>query len=182
MTNRAVAVRYARALFDVSVEAGEPERTAREIAAFQEMLSGHATLEAALLNPAISVGRKRSVVSAILDRSAEISAVVKRLVLMLAERDRLSLLPDLIETYEVLLMDHLGVVRARITTAEALAPEHVQTITSTLASATGRQVVIETSVDEDLLGGMITQIGSTVFDGSLANHLDRLRQRFQTST
>jgi len=182
MTNRAVAVRYARALLDVSVEGGEPERTARELAVFQEILNGHVTLGLALLSPAISVGRKRSVVAAILEQSSEISGVVKRLVLMLAERDRLNLLPDLVETYEVLLMNHLGVVRARITTAEALAPEHVQTITATLASATGKKVVIETSVDKDLLGGMVTQIGSTVFDGSLANHLDRLRQRFHTST
>ena len=101
---------------------------------------------------------------------------------MLADRDRLELLPEVSEIYNVFLMDQLGVVRARITTAVPLESSHVESMVEALASAPGRKIKVETSVDDTLVGGMMTQIGSTVFDGSIAHHLDRLRQRFITGT
>lgn len=181
MTNRAVASRYARALFEVSCNSGDPEQTDRDLAAFQAILDGHTGLNVSLLNPAISPVRKRGVVDAILAKT-KTSVVVKRLLLMLAERDRLNLLPDLREVYGDLLMVYLGVLRARITTAEPLPAARLESLIETLVTATGRKVTVETSVDDALVGGMVTQIGSTVFDGSLAHHLRRLRQRFLTST
>lgn len=181
MTNRAVAARYARALFEVSRDGGDPEQTGRDLSAFRAILDGHAVLNSSLLNPAISSVRKHAVVNAILAKT-KTAPVVKRLLLMLAGRDRLNLLLDLQEVYSDLLMDHLGVVRARITTAERLQTARLESIIETLATVTGRKVTVETTVDDALLGGMVTQIGSTVFDGSLVHHLGRLRQRFLTST
>ena len=181
MTNRAVAARYARALFEVSRDSGDVEKTEQDILSFQQLLDGHDTLRSALLNPAISVVNKRGLVGALLSKM-QLSALAARLLLMLADRDRLELLPEVSESYNALLMDHLGVVRARITTAEPLDSSHLESMVQALASATGRKIKVETSVDETLVGGMVTQIGSTVFDGSIAHHLDRLRQRFITGT
>lgn len=177
MTNRAAATRYARALFEVSRDSGDPERTAVDLAAFANIIEGHATLRAALLNPAISSVRKRAVVDAILARTGT-AGIVKRLLLMLAERDRLGLLPAIQESYGDRLLEHLGVVRARIATATPLEPSRIESMTRTLARLTGREVKIETEVDDTLVGGVVTQIGSTVFDGSVAHHLGRLRHRF----
>ena len=132
-------------------------------------------------NQAISPVVKKAIVAAILDRTPKSSAVVKRLLLMLAERGRLHLLPALLAAYRERLREHLGVVRARVTTAQPLDRKRVASITRKLNAATGRQVSIETGVDEDLVGGMVTRIGGTVFDGSIAHHLARLRQRFMTA-
>ena len=178
MTDRTAATRYARALLDVSLTDGHPQRVEPELAAFGGLLQEHATLGSALLNPAIAPLRKRAVVSDILERTGDTSAIVSRLLLMLAERDRLGLLSEILEVYRGRLMDHLQVVRARITTATPLSAERQQSIERTLAQATGRQVMIETSVDPALVGGLVTQIGSKVYDGSVARHLDRLKQRF----
>ena len=100
---------------------------------------------------------------------------------MLAERGRLHLLPLLLAAYRDRLAAHLGIMRARVTTAAPLDPGRVASITERLKAATGRQVTVETAVDESLVGGMVTRIGGTIFDGSLAHHLDRLRQRFMTA-
>ncbi len=181
MTNRAVAARYARALFEVSRDSSDVEKTEQDILSFQQLLNDHDTLRNALLNPAISVLDKRGLVRAVLSKM-QLSAVAERLLLMLADRDRLELLPEVAEIYNGFLMDHLGVVRARVTTATPLESSHVESIVKALASATGQKIKIETSVDNTLVGGMVTQIGSTVFDGSIAHHLDRLRQRFITGT
>ena len=181
MTNRAVAARYARALFEVSRDSGDVQKTEQDILSFQQILDGHAPLRSALLNPAISVVSKRGVVETLLSKM-QLSALAARLLLMLADRDRLELLPEVSESYNALLMEHLGVVRARITTAEPLDSSHLKSMVQALATATDRKIKVETSVDETLIGGMVTQIGSTVFDGSIAHHLDRLRQRFITGT
>ena len=181
MTNRAVAARYARALFEVSCDSSDVEKTEQDILSFQQLLDDNATLSSALLSPAISVAKKRKLVQALLSRM-QVSAVAERLLLMLADRDRLELLPEVGEVYSALLMEHRGEVRARITTAEPLDSLHLESMVQALAKATGRKIKVETSVDETLVGGMVTQIGSTVFDGSIAHHLDRLRQRFITGT
>ena len=181
MTDQAAATRYARALFEVSLDSGDVERTERDLIAFQTLVDGHRMLARALLNPAIPPARKRAVIAAILERTPETAPVVRRLLRMLAERDRLSLLPALIEAYRDRLMDYRQIVRARVTTAEPLEAGRVASITRTLEAATGRQVTIETAVDAGLVGGLVTEIGGTVFDGSLAHHLDSLRQRFMTA-
>ena len=181
MKDQAAATRYARALFEVSRDSGDMDRAERDLAAFQDLVDGHPTMERALLNPAIPPSRKRAVVTAVLDRIPETAPAVRRLLRMLAERDRLGLLPALIEAYRDALLDHRQVVRARVTTAEPLETGRITSITRTLEAATGRQVRLETSVDTSLVGGMVTQIGGTVFDGSLAHHLDSLRQRFITA-
>ncbi len=181
MTEQAAATRYARALFEVSLDLGDPKQTEREIAAFQELVDGHETLGRVVLNRAISPAVKKAIVEAILERTPTTSNVVRRLLVMLAERGRLHLLPTLLAVYRDRLMEHLGVVRARVATAEALDRKRVASINQKLDAATGQQVTIETTVDESLMGGMVTRIGGTVFDGSLAHHLDRLKQRFMTA-
>ena len=181
MTEQAAATRYARALFEVSLDSGDPQRTERDLAAFQELVDGHATLGEVVRNRAISPVVKKSIVEAILKRMPKTADIVKRLLAMLAERGRLQLLPAVLALYRERLMEHLGVVRARVATAEPLDRKRVASINQRLNAATGRQVTIAAAVDEDLVGGMVTQIGGTVFDGSLAHHLDRLKQRFLTA-
>ena len=104
MTNRAVAARYARALFEVSCDSSDVEKTEQDILSFQQLLDDKATLGSALLSPAISVAKKRKLVQALLSRM-QVSAVAERLLLMLADRDRLALLPEMCEIYNALLME-----------------------------------------------------------------------------
>ncbi|MDE2905441.1 MAG: ATP synthase F1 subunit delta [Acidobacteriota bacterium] len=181
MTEQAAANRYARALFEVSLDSGDPRRTDGDVAAFQQLVDGHPILARVVRNRAIATVAKRAIVEAILDRTPETSPVARRLLLMLAERGRLHLLPMLLAAYRDRLTAHLGIVRARVTTAAPLDAGRVASITEQLKAATGRQVTLETAVDESLVGGMVTRIGGTIFDGSLAHHLDRLRQRFMTA-
>ena len=114
----------------------------------------------------------------LLQRLGDILPVTRRLLVLLADRDRLSILGEIADVYRARLMKFRGVVRARITTASELPPDRLAAIAATLQSATGKQVEVETGVDAALLGGMVTQIGSTVYDGSIAGHLDQLRSRF----
>jgi len=70
-----------------------------------------------------------------------------------------------------------NIVRAEVTTAAALTPERAREIERNLAQLTGRTVLLSTRVDPSIVGGMVTKIGSTVYDGSVTNQLRRMKQR-----
>ncbi len=181
MTSRAAAARYARALFDVAVREADPERAGTELAAFAAMVSAHEPLERALVTPSVPPARKRAVVEALLAQSGITTAVVPKLLLMLADRDRLVLLPDVAEAYRERLMQHQGVVRAEVTTAVPLPGERRAALEQGLARATGRTVVLTATVNPAIIGGAVTRVGSTVYDGSVARQLERLKEQLQTS-
>jgi F-type H+-transporting ATPase subunit delta len=98
------------------------------------------------------------------------------LIVILAEKDRLTLLPSIARTYVDRVMDHLKIVRGEVTTAMPLAPEKLRAIEAGLAKATGRKVVLEARVDPSIIGGAVTRLGSTVYDGSVTTQLQKMKQ------
>jgi F-type H+-transporting ATPase subunit delta len=102
---------------------------------------------------------------------------VRKLLILLAERDRLVLLPDLLASYRERLLDHANVVRAELTSAVELPPERAQAIERRLAELTGRSVALTTRVDASLIGGIVARVGGTVYDGSVTTQLQKLRAR-----
>ena len=126
MTSRAAGTRYARALFDVALkESADVQQIGRDLAAFAQMVSGNEDLARVLSNPAIPMTRKRGVVEQLLARSGAISPILSKILLLLADRDRLRILPDLAAGYRERLMQHANVVRAEVVTAAALPPDRV---------------------------------------------------------
>ena len=181
MTNRAAAVRYARALFDVAVKEADPRAVERELAAFVELVQGHELLGKVLANPAVPAPRKQAVVEQLAAR-AGLSAIVSRLLRLLARRDRLVLLADLLEEYRRRVLDYQNIVRAEVTTAVPLDADHVAALGQAFARVTGRQVQVTAGVDPAVLGGVVARVGSMVYDGSVRRHLERLRKALTEGT
>ena len=180
MSMRASAARYAKALFDVASTESTPEQAERELTAFADLVRAHAELQSTLINPAVPVAAKTAVVRQLLERLRP-SAPVRKLLALLAERGRLELLPDLVAVFHERVMEHQKVVSAEITTAAPLTPDRLAQLQQRLSTATGRRVTVTTKVDEALIGGMVTRIGGTVYDGSVATQLASLRQRLAES-
>ena len=175
MTNRTVAARYARALFDVSVKDRDLRQVEADLAGFADLIDGHETLGRVLFNPAIPTERKRAVVDALLGRLGDVTPPVAKLLTLLAERDRLGLLSEVLRSYRARLLDHLGVIEAQVTTAQPVTPERAAAIEHSLAEVSGRTVIMVTDVDPEILGGVVARLGTTVYDGSVARHLERMR-------
>jgi F-type H+-transporting ATPase subunit delta len=177
MTSRAAATRYARALFDVARKESDVQQAGRELSGFAQLIAGNEMLARVLENPAIPVARKRAVVEQLLARGGAMSSVVTKLVLLLADRDRLAILPDLARAYEARLMEEAKVVRAQLTTAVEIPGDRVEALRQGLARATGRQVQLETQVNPAIIGGAVARIGSTVYDGSVTTQLQKVKER-----
>ena len=180
MSTRASAARYAKALFDVAMSESTPEQAELQLTAFFDLVQGHADLRQVLVSPAIPAARKRAMVTELLDR-LQPSSPVRKLLLLLAERDRLELVPDLVAVFHERLMEHQKVVQAEVTTAAPIPAEQAAQLEQRLGRSLGRTVTLTTKVDPELIGGMVTRIGGTVYDGSIATQLAGLRQRLTQS-
>lgn len=181
MTNRTAATRYARALFDVATkERVDLSTIESELAGFVDLLARNPELDRVLLNPAVPMPRKRAAVEALLGQLA-VAPILSKLLLLIAERDRFMLLRDILEMYRQRLLDHRGVVRAEVTTATPLSEERAAAIQQGLARATGRAVAFSQRVDPAIVGGIVARIGGTVYDGSVTNHLQRMKNRLEES-
>ena len=177
MTSRGAAIRYARALFDTALaEKRDLQKTYDDLRAFSDLFSSAEGLARVLTNPAIPAARKRGVVETLVQRAGAIEPAVGKLLVLLAERDRLALVPDVAEAFESRLMDHQKVVRAEVVTAMPLAAERVAALRDGLQRATGRDVQLESRVNPAIIGGAIARIGSTIFDGSVTRQLERMKE------
>lgn len=177
MTSGAAAGRYARALFDVILkEGGDVERTQTDLEEFAGLLAAHPILASTLGNPAIPTSKKKGVAQALVARADGISPVLGKMIVLMAERDRLMLLPGVARAYRERVMDHLNVIRGEVTTAVPLAPERLRALEQGLQQATGRTVVLEAKVDPSIIGGVVTRLGSTVYDGSVTTQLQKMKQ------
>ena len=176
MTSRAAATRYARALFDVVLKEANVEKAQDELQQFADLVSRHGVLSQTLANPAVPGAKKHTIVKALIDRSGGMTSAVAKLMLLLADRDRLVLLPEVATAYRQRLMDHQKIIRGEVTTAIPLAPEKVRALEQGLGQATGRKVVLEPRVDPSIIGGVITRLGSTVYDGSVTTQLQKMKE------
>jgi F-type H+-transporting ATPase subunit delta len=177
MTNRTAATRYARALLEVAVkEKADLDQVERDLASVVDLFTQHKQLAHVLLNPVVPVPRKRAAMDAI-TAQAQWLPMVSKLLALLAERDRLVLVPDLLEAYRDRLLDHRNVIRAEITTTTPLAADRVKAIEASLARASGRTVTLSAKVDPAIIGGVVTRIGSTIYDGSVTRQLQRMKEK-----
>jgi F-type H+-transporting ATPase subunit delta len=182
MTSRGAAIRYARAVFDTIVaEQKDLDQTQADLRGFADLFRLHEGLARVLTNPAIPAARKRGVVEQLMARRGSLQPAVGKLLLLLAERDRLALVPEVAQAFDDRLMDHRRVIRADVVTAVEVPDDRMRALADGLHRATGRDVQLQTRVDASIIGGAVARIGSTVFDGSVARQLERLREAL-TST
>ncbi len=175
MTSRAAAARYARALFDVALKESDAAAVEGELAAFVDLVASHDLLSRVLANPAVPAPRKQAAVEQIAAR-AGFPAPLARLLALLAARDRLGLLADVRDEYRRCLLDHQKIIRAEVTTAVPLPPDRVEALQRAFSGITGRTVLVSASVDPAVIGGVVARLGSTVYDGSVRRHLERIRE------
>ena len=177
MTNKTAAMRYARALLDVAIkEQADLDQIERDLASVAALFTQYPALAHALLNPVVPVPRKRAAVAELM-AAGPVTPMVAKLVTLLTDRDRLVLVPDLLAGYRDRLLDHRNIVRAEVTTTASLPPERAKAIEASLSRSTGRTISLTTRVDPAIIGGVVTRIGSTVFDGSVRTKLETLKEQ-----
>jgi F-type H+-transporting ATPase subunit delta len=170
-----IARRYAKALFSLADEQGQVEQWSAGLDALGKALTASTELRETLASPLFEKEQRRGVVAA-LSKGVGLPATPSNFLLLLADRSRLAYLPAVIQEFRDLADARLGRIRAKVTSAVPLSPDEARRIAERLAQAQKAQVIVETSVDPALLGGVVAQVGSLVYDGSVRSQLEELRR------
>ena len=176
MSNKVVSRRYASALFSLGRSAGleELERYGEALRALGEAVAKNPRLEEAFRNPVLSSGEKKKLVLSLLEVAG--GETEQRFCALLADKDRLPLLPDIAEDFGMLLDEAKGLSRGVVTTALELDGARRDAIRAKLESQTGRSLALEYVVDPSIIGGIVLRVGDMVYDASLRAQLDNLRE------
>ena len=176
MSVQAIARRYAAALADVATQRGETREVQQELLAWADMLRANPNLREIFANPTIALDKKRAVLKRLLEIGKPRSTTANFLKVLL-QNQRLTELEEINRKFAEVLDDRAGVVAARVTTAGPVPAAMQQTLEARLHSLTGKKVRIEFDTDPGLIGGLVTRIGSTVYDGSVRNQLEQIKEK-----
>ena len=176
MSSQTVARRYASALADVTLQRGEAREVQQELVAWADMMHAHARLSEVFANPTIALDQKRGVLKRLIEIGRPRQTTVNFLRLLL-QNQRLPELDQINSRFAAVLDDRAGMIAAQVTTARPVAPETQQTLQTTLRKMTGKSVRIEFDTDPEMIGGLVTRIGSTIYDGSVRNQLEQIKEK-----
>ena len=175
MSLQTVARRYAAALADVTIERREEREVQNELDQWSSMLESNPQLKEVFANPTVAYDQKRKVVEELISRTS-VRETTASFLRVLLKNQRLSQLRDIVERYGYVLDERAGLVAANVTTARPISEELKNSLHETLAAVTGRKVRLTFTTDETLIGGLVARVGSTVYDGSVQNQLERLSE------
>ena len=176
MSVQTVARRYASALADVALENGEAREVQQELKTWEEMIRSNPNLREVFANPTIALDQKRKVLNKLIEIARPRPTTVNFLK-VLVQNQRVTELSEINKKFAGVLDDRAGVVAARVTTARPVATNTQQALEAKLHGLTGKKVRIEFETDPEMIGGMITRIGSTIYDGSVRNQLEQIKEK-----
>jgi F-type H+-transporting ATPase subunit delta len=165
------AKRYAIAAFELAQEHNDTDAwfsAVRQIAEFM----GDPEVKRVLENTRVRQDPKQRLIEAAL---SDLPPLPLNLAKLLVRKNRTELAVDIADQFQQLMEQQRGVSRARATTAVPLGDAERQTLSRRLAEQTGGEIILETAVDPELLGGVVVQIGDRLIDASTRARLRALR-------
>jgi len=176
LSSQAVARRYAVALADVVLSRGEAQEVREELAAWDTLVRSNSQLLEVFRHPAITQEQKRGVLEELIARSQPRPTTANFLKVLL-QNGRLAELSEVSTQFAQELDRRSGIVTAQVTTARPLSADAREALSARLGQLTGSHVRLQFEVDDELIGGVVTRIGSTLYDGSVRGRLQQIKQR-----
>ncbi|HEU4384888.1 MAG TPA: ATP synthase F1 subunit delta [Anaeromyxobacteraceae bacterium] len=175
MITGSIARRYAKALFALAEEKGRVEPWLASLTALEQVVAGSAELRDALANPVYAKEERRALAGE-LARALGFDEEPRNLIWLLADRGRLESLLGVVDHFRALADQKMGRVRAHVISAVPLAEAAARQIAARLEHAARAEVILDRAVDPSILGGVIAQVGSLTYDGSVRTQLEALRR------
>jgi F-type H+-transporting ATPase subunit delta len=169
---------YANALFEAAQDKGRLEPVREQLAQFVAAEAEVPELRALLRNPEID---PRARAAALEELLAEGDEVLRNFLLVLADKGRAAQLEEIAREFERLVAEHEGVVHAELTTAVELSDGEAGKLLAQIEKASGRKVEASRTVNPELIGGIVLQVGSHRLDASVRGRLERLRRELASA-
>ena len=180
MIDPRTARRYARALLELGLSEGKHEQYGNELEAVLQAIKQSREARWLLENPGYTAAQRHHAVDALAE-TLRLSPTVVNFLRLLVDRQRTTALADMVRAYRDMLDKEQGRVRATVTSAHELGEDELSRVREAIARMTGRNIVLEAKTDPSLIGGVVTQVGATMLDGSLRTQLERMREELKRS-
>lgn len=169
-----IARPYAAALFDLAKDTNAVEATEKELDAIADLIAGSDDFARFLKSPTISSDAKSEALDAVLAK-ASTSVLVGNTLRLVARNGRLFALPAIIAAYRALAAEARNEVAADVTSATTLSDAQQKELARVLKDKLGKDVTLNTVVDESLIGGLVVKVGSKMIDTSLKTKLSAMK-------
>jgi len=152
-----------------------------QLESFAALLKEEPDARRLLENPTIAGDRRNKLLQEIAS-ALGFDKRVRNFVGILLDKGRLELLEEIIDAYRRLLDDRMGIVRALVTAARPLDVAEQNELAAKLMERTGKKIRMEVAIDASLIGGVVAQVGSTIYDGSVRTQLQAFKNRLVEET
>lgn len=176
MSTETIARRYSIALADAVAGSDETDKVKAELESWGELLTQSTDLQTVFGNPAIAHANKEKVLEALIAKAKPLKTTANFLKVLL-QNGRLADLGEINERFATVLDERNGIVSAEIISARELPASERAEFEKNLEKVTGKKVVISYAINKDIIGGVVTRIGSTVYDGSVKTKLESLKEQ-----
>lgn len=170
-----MARRYATALAD-AVGIADQRAVQEELVGWQLLIESSERVQQVFSSPTIAYDQKRNVLEEMIALT-KVREATGNFLRILVKNQRLTELGQINLKFAQVLDDRSGVMAAQVTTARPVSEETRVAVARKLATVTGKEVRLSFATDEALIGGIVTKIGSTVYDGSISTQLLQMKQR-----
>ncbi|NLT68839.1 MAG: ATP synthase F1 subunit delta [Acidobacteria bacterium] len=176
----AVLSRYARSLADIVFEKKIEGKVTKDLQTWREIFLTCPELLEAFDAPQVPEDSKERVLDELLVRYPA-HPVTSNFLRIMLQRNRIRFFNQILENYLKLVNHRNGIVTASVTTVAPIPEEEAKRLTETLSRITGKKVNVDLKTDESLIGGVVIQMGSTIFDGSIRTQLAEMKRRLVES-
>jgi F-type H+-transporting ATPase subunit delta len=173
---KSASLQYANALADIALAQGAGDPVLRQLIDFREAYAESPELRNFLASPAVDREAKHGVIEKLVARLGT-SKIVRNLLFVVADRGRMHLLPEIVESFQEVIRQRQGISEAEISSAVELSAAQKAEFAFTLERMTGQRIEAKYSLDPSLLGGAVVRIGDAIYDGSVRNRLNQMRSK-----
>ena len=171
-----IARRYAKALLEIGIAQNAYEKMGRELEIIAALMRESKDLQDALSNPIFPLSQRKGVLDKIATKLG-LHKEVRNFLMLVMDRGRIAQLPDMARELSALVDKQAGRVRATVTSARPLDPALEARLKSALEKQSGKTVLLDKREDPSIVGGLITQLGDLLYDGSVRTQLQKLREQ-----
>ena len=175
----AVAERYAAALAEVALERKIADKVKSDLESLVEAFYSSADLRNALESPVVNHEVKRKVVHEIAAKMG-VDIAVQNFIYLIVDHRRTEMLREIVVALGQQLNLRMGIEEAEVSSAKELSASERKELTAVIERRTGKKIEARFREDKALLGGAVVRVGSTIYDGSVREQLNRLREQLET--
>ncbi len=180
MLVRAVAKRYAQALFELAQEKNALDKMEEELKAVSEIVKNERGLQRVLYHPQITVAEKHQIFKELFEN--RVSETTLNFLYLIVDRHREIYLSAIVDEFINLANAARNIVEAEVISAKELSADQKKELAKVLNRLAGKEVSPEYKVDASLIGGLVVRIGDKVIDGSVKYRLESLKARLMSKT